>query len=160
MKLWTMPKLGRALKVHPMTVQRAVLSSGIETVTVNRSKKVRHDVLVRWLGFDPQEDPLWTLPEIARECGLSLLGVRRTVSAGRLRSVKVCARLRRVRHSDLVEWLGADPLRPEMTSPPRGQAPAPRNHPDNDRPPGDDSGTSKPEEKAQPALFDLLDRTA
>ena len=110
MKLWTVAKLARCLKTSERTVRRALRSDGVEIVRVNSSVKVRNSIVIDWLGFDPERDSVWTIPEVARESGFSVPTIERTIRSGRLGSVLLCARVRRVLNSQLVAWLGFDPL--------------------------------------------------
>jgi len=110
MKLWTTRRIAAALKASESTIVRTIKSQGIEVQTINRSKKVRHSVLVEWLGFDPSTDRVWTVAEITQETGLTIAMVKRSLRSGKLASIKVCSKLRRVRHSELKRWLGYDPL--------------------------------------------------
>ena len=108
MKLWTISKIAKALKVHESTVRRAIALLGLETHKVNGTPKLRHSVLVEWLGFDPSER-VWTVDEVARWSGYSVPTIERSIRSGALQSVLPCPRIRRVTNSQLVAWLGFDP---------------------------------------------------
>jgi predicted DNA-binding transcriptional regulator AlpA len=66
------------------------------------------------LGAGPRR--LWTLAEVIELTGYSLSTIKRAIRAGELHSIK--PRQRRVVHSELVRWLGYDPLRELALSPP------------------------------------------
>lgn len=130
MKLWTTKRIAAALKVSDATVKRALKKDQVEVLTINRSVKVRDAALTAWLGFDPGVDKVWTLSEIADEIGYSVPSLERSIREGKLESVVVCGRLKRVKHTQLVAWLRVDPLRePEYwrfvkkSPPPRSQDP-------------------------------------
>jgi excisionase family DNA binding protein len=133
MKLWTIQKIAKALRVSDSTVRRAI--RGLEIQRVNGTPKLRHSVLVEWLGFDPSER-LWTIQEIAKWSGYSIPTIERTISNGTLGSVTLGARTRRVRNSQLVAWLGFDPAAED------GYKPRPRLQPQR-------------EESAEPRLFEM-----
>jgi excisionase family DNA binding protein len=133
-KLWTVQRIAKALKASDDTIRRAIRGSGIEVLPVNRTLKVKDSVLLDWLGFDPWRDPVWTVAEVARHAAVSIPTVERTIRAGKLGSVVVGERLRRIRHSQLVAWLGVDPTRDPVFKP---------------RPP------AKPADPSQGKLFDM-----
>lgn len=124
MKLWTTQRIAAALKVADVTVKRALRREGVEVHVINRSIKVRDSALIGWLGFDVYQDPLWTVQEAAREAGLSVASMERTIRSGRLGSIKVCGRLRRIRHSQLVRWLGFDPRKESAFPAPKARSSA------------------------------------
>ena len=53
MKLWTVKEISRLIGVNEITVRRAIKAGRLESRKVGGSRRVRHDWLVAWLGFDP-----------------------------------------------------------------------------------------------------------
>ena len=140
MKLWRIAKIARALKTSEKTVKRVISAANLETNKVNGSLCLRNSILVEWLGFDPTRDKVWTIAEVAKQANLCVRTIERTIKEQRLGSVLVSERVRRVRHSQLVDWLGYDPL----------------DEPDTYRPIG--QGISLPRKPSeQPSLFDPID---
>jgi len=53
MKLWTVKEISRLIGVNEITVRRAMKAGKLESRKIGGSCRIRHDWLVRWLGFDP-----------------------------------------------------------------------------------------------------------
>lgn len=53
MKLWTVKEVSELTKLSEMTVRRAMKAGHLESRKVGGSRRIHHDWLIRWLGFDP-----------------------------------------------------------------------------------------------------------
>ena len=129
MKLWTIARICKALKVSEATIRRAIRSAGLEVHPVNGTPKIRNSVLVEWIGFDPGSDRVWTIAEVAKWSGYSVATIERSIRIGALESVMLCSRIRRIRNSQLTAWLGFDPATEDSYKPRPRQQPAEKPEP-------------------------------
>jgi excisionase family DNA binding protein len=55
MKLWTLKEIVDLSGFSKSKVQRAISSGELDSKKVGGSRRVKHEWLIKWLGFDPLE---------------------------------------------------------------------------------------------------------